>query len=147
MSAVALRPHHLLCLLTFAGRGYNPAFTANLEVVAARVGRGAPIVVVDGPDDICAPLLNDRGAHCRHTDVVERDRRAASDVEAVLGRPVEPGVRLVLDPGTIARMRTAFSTGALRSGCAGCGWGDFCSSLAADGYREVRLHVAASGGR
>lgn len=142
MSHVALRPHHLLCLLTFAGRGYNPAFTANLEAVAARIGQGAPIVIVDGPDDICAPLLADRTAHCRHADVVARDRRAARDVEAVLGHPVEAGVTLAFDRATIARMRAAFAGGRLRSGCAGCGWGAFCSSLAADGFRAVRLHAA-----
>jgi len=53
---VRLRAHHLLCILTFAGKGYSPAFVANMAGVVARIGAGEPIEVVAGPDDICAPL-------------------------------------------------------------------------------------------
>ena len=37
---VRLRPHHLLCLLSYIGRGYSPAFSANMTRVARRLGAG-----------------------------------------------------------------------------------------------------------
>ena len=30
---IKLRAHHLLCLLTYVGKGYSPAFTANYDRV------------------------------------------------------------------------------------------------------------------
>ena len=37
---VRLRAHHLLCLLTYVGKGYSPAFTANYDKVVRRLGEG-----------------------------------------------------------------------------------------------------------
>ncbi len=141
MTPVRLRGHHLLCLLTFAGRGYNPAFTVNLEAVAARVADGAPVLVVTGPDDICAPLLAEDGAHCRQSGVLDRDRRAACAIAAFLGRCVAPGEVFSLDATTVARMRTGFASGALRAACAGCEWADFCTGIAAEGFRAARIRA------
>ncbi len=54
---VRLRGHHLLCMLTFVGKGYSPAFVENYDRIAGRLSEGEDILLVDGPDDICAPLL------------------------------------------------------------------------------------------
>ena len=62
---VRLRPHHLLCVLTHVGRGYSPAFTANMSKIAQRLGAGEDIELVARPDDICAPLLTDPDRFCR----------------------------------------------------------------------------------
>jgi uncharacterized protein len=62
--AVRLRPHHLLCMLSYAGRGYSPAFVANFDAVVRRLEAGEEIVVVSGADDICIPLLCEDRAHC-----------------------------------------------------------------------------------
>lgn len=53
---LALRAHHLLCMLTYAGRGYSPDFVRNFDHITARLAAGAPITLVHGPDAICAPL-------------------------------------------------------------------------------------------
>ncbi len=52
---VELRPHHLLCMLTYVGKGYSPAFCANYDAVLARLSAGEEILLVDGPDSVCAP--------------------------------------------------------------------------------------------
>jgi hypothetical protein len=54
---VRLRGHHLLCILTFVGKGYDGPFVANLARVIDRLAAGEAVLVVDGPDDVCAPLL------------------------------------------------------------------------------------------
>ena len=131
---VRLRPHHLLCVLTYVGRGYSPAFTANMTEVAERLGAGEDIELVAGPDDICAPLLDEPDAHCHRASVVERDRAAPRDLSDLLGLDVRTGARLVLDENVIHRLRAAFASHQIRSACAGCEWVDLCGSIAASGF-------------
>lgn len=129
-----LRPHHLLCVLTYVGRGYSPAFTANMTAVAERLGAGEDIELVAGPDDICAPLLADPDPHCHRASVVERDRAAVRDLSGLLGLDVRTGARLVLDENVIHSLRAAFASDNIRSACTGCEWVDLCGSIAASGF-------------
>lgn len=133
---VRLRAHHLLCLLTYVGKGYSPAFTANYDKVVGRLGEGEAVLIVSGPDDICAPMLDEPEPHCLRESAVERDRLAARDVGALLGRPIEAGEPLVLDASSLARMRTAFASG---QACSGCEWSDLCGAVAAGGFHDTRL--------
>lgn len=136
---VRLRGHHLLCLLTYAGKGYSPAFTAGFTHIAARIAGGETILMVDGPDDICQPLLNDPSAHCMNASVIHRDKAAIRDVGDLLDRSVGVGDRLVLDPATIAQMRNAFHHGRIRRACARCEWAQLCSDIAATGYADTAI--------
>ena len=61
-------------MLTFVGKGYSEAFTENYRSIAGRLSAGEDILVVEGPDDVCAPLLGDRNAHCFDDSVGDRDR-------------------------------------------------------------------------
>ena len=131
---VRLRPHHLLCVLTYVGRGYSPAFTANMTAVTERLGAGEDIELVAGPDDICAPLLADPDAHCHRASVMERDRAAARDLGELLGLDVRTGAHLVLDEDLVTRLRAAFASHQIRSVCTGCAWIDLCGSIAASGF-------------
>ena len=72
---IHLRPHHLLCLLTYVGKGYGDAFIRNYDRIAQRLSMGEAIMVVDGPDDICAPLLTDLDACLLYTSPSPRDRQ------------------------------------------------------------------------
>ncbi len=131
---VRLRPHHLLCLLTYVGKGYSPAFTANMTAIAGRLASGEEIEIVEGPDDICAPLLNDTVAHCHRSSVTDRDVRAAEDVGRLLKVPVLPGSRLLLKKPDLRRLRAAYAADRLRSACGGCEWKELCGGIAADDY-------------
>jgi hypothetical protein len=140
---VRLRGHHLLCVLGYSGRGYDVRFVANLDRIAARLSRGEEVLVVSGPDDVCAPVLDAAGSHCRNASVSERDARAAEDASSILGRPVAPGERLVLDADAVARLRAAFAAGTARSACVGCEWDATCSTIAATGFDGARLRPGA----
>ena len=52
---IRLRPHHLLCTQSYAGRGYDDAFTANMDRIVTRLReeRGLIIDLVFSTDDIC----------------------------------------------------------------------------------------------
>ncbi|WP_180901811.1 DUF1284 domain-containing protein [Martelella soudanensis] len=131
---IRLRPHHLLCMLTYAGKGYSPAFTANMTAIVGRIAGGEPIEIVSGADDICKPLLGEADPHCHRESVGERDQRAARDVGRLIGASVGPGTRLRLDGAEIAQLRTAFVKDDIRSACGGCEWRKLCSHVASAGF-------------
>lgn len=137
---IHLRPHHFLCLLTYAGKGYSPAFVANYDRIAARLAQGEDIEIVKGPDDVCAPLLSGSDPHCWRDSVVERDNKAVLDL-LKLNLAVEAGARITLDADMLARMRTAFARGLTRSGCAGCEWADLCTSIAEEDFAGTRVQI------
>ena len=137
--SVRLRPHHLLCLLTYVGKGYTPDFVANYDLISERLSGGEDILIVDGPDDICTPLLNDGDPHCWRESVRDRDKQAARDVGRLLSLSVSEGTRIALEPDLFRRMRDGFAEGGTRSACTGCEWSALCSSIAADTYRSTRI--------
>ncbi|KQW31376.1 2Fe-2S ferredoxin [Rhizobium sp. Root274] len=136
---VRLRAHHLLCMLTYVGKGYSPAFVTNYEVIAARLSAGEDIELVAGPDDICAPLTSDPEAHCHGQSVVERDQAAADAVAGLIGHPLPPGARITPSPALLQHLRTTFATGEIRAACSGCEWSGLCDSVADGGYLGVRV--------
>ncbi len=136
--SVRLRAHHLLCILTFAGEGYTPAFVANLAGIVARIGAGEPVELVDGPDDVCAPLEGTSDTHCHAPSVRRRDREALRQL--FIADPRLSGARpLALDAAAIALLREQFAAGAIRGACAGCSWSGLCSGIASAGYVSARL--------
>ena len=136
---VRLRAHHLLCLLTYVGKGYSAAFIANYDAIAERLGRGEDILIVSGTDDICQPMLGEVESHCLGESAAGRDELAARDVGKLLARPIQAGARFSLDAATLASLRAAFSAGVTREACQGCEWAGLCTTVAAGGYRDVRL--------
>lgn len=136
---VRLRTHHLLCVLTYVGRGYSDAFVANLNAITERLGDGESVQIVEGPDEVCGPLLGERDVHCRADRVRQRDRAAASALAGVLHGPVVSGATFSLDAKRLTMLREAFVSGRVRAACEGCEWTDLCSAVADDGFPQVRL--------
>lgn len=140
---VALRAHHLLCMLTYVGKGYSAAFAHNFDVIASRLAAGEEVLVVEGPDAICAPLCECEGdgAHCHGAEARARDQRAAQALAPVLGQPLGAGSRVRLNVGVLAGLRARYASGQFGGACAGCEWADLCGGVAAAGYAGVRLRI------
>lgn len=136
---VRLRAHHLLCLLTYVGKGYSPAFIANMTRIARLIAAGETVEIVEGPDDICAPLLDGPDPHCERASVAERDRAAARDLDRWLDLEIRPGTQVSLGPDLFQRLRTAFAAKRIRSACTGCEWFGLCGSIAATGFEGAIL--------
>jgi hypothetical protein len=134
---VRLRAHHLLCMLTFVGEGYTPAFTDGYRRIAARLSAGEAIEIVSGPDDICAPLLAETSPHCFKPGVVLRDEAAAEAVGHLLGREIGAGAVVVPDAGLLEMLRAGFASGSVRRACEGCEWGGLCSRIAQGGFANT----------
>lgn len=136
---IRLRAHHLLCMLTYVGKGYTPDFCTNYDEIAARLTRGEDIEIVAGPDDVCAPLLSTNDPHCHKDSVRVRDAEAAAAVSGLLEATVEPGFCFTLDASLLTQFRTAFAAGTSRSACGGCEWSALCDGIAGSGFPGARL--------
>ncbi|AQZ52333.1 DUF1284 domain-containing protein [Martelella mediterranea] len=148
---VRLRPHHLLCMLTYAGKGYSPAFTANMTVVVGRIAGGEPVEIVEGPDDICKPLLSEPDPHCYRESVQVRDRRASQDVGQLLGVSISAGELPALTEGRLDMLRQAFRDGDIRAACRDgdiraacrdCEWQELCGRIADNAFSGTALREA-----
>ncbi|MDO6962761.1 DUF1284 domain-containing protein [Rhizobium alvei] len=134
-----------MCILTYRGYGYTPAFVANMSEIVAAISNGRPVELSEGPDDICNGFTEACRAISDHDCSLEStrtmDRVALLSVlellpELALNEPV------TLDAVRIAALRAAFADGSLRAACADCSWRDFCTEIAADGFSGVRLSPA-----
>ncbi len=144
---VRLRGHHFLCLLTYKGLGYTPAFVDNMTAVATRINAGAKVILHAGTDDICAALTPADRAACNH-DCAKPETAALDDMAeratiAVLGHGL--GEAFTLDAEKVAKLRAAFLTGESRNACGLCRWRAVCDEIAGSGFAETLLkgaHVA-----
>lgn len=61
-----LRPHHLLCVQGYRGKGYDDGFRDNMGRIARTLAEdpSLPVTVIDGPDDICAACPHLREGRC-----------------------------------------------------------------------------------
>jgi uncharacterized protein len=137
---IRIRPHHLLCMLTFAGEGYTAEFVANFERIARLIASGdQTIEFVFAPDDICAPLMADPACHCLNSSVLNRDQLAAEALANLLHKPTRDGGRLQLNLQILDQMRQAFRAGTIRTACQGCQWSPLCDAIAKTDFRETTL--------
>lgn len=141
-----VRGHHLLCILTYAGRGYTSAFTQNFDAISERLSKSEDILLVEGPDDICSPLLDQCDVHCTKDSVRLRDERALAGLSQILSKPLYSGMYLRLTVEQFARLRFEFSLlqpqeGNLRHACIGCEWETLCTAIAAKGYVGTRINT------
>jgi hypothetical protein len=136
---VRLRPHHLLCVLTYRGEGYSPAFCANLDAVVDRIARAEAIEICTGPDEICAPLAGSPAAHCGDESISARDAAATQAIGELLGTTLVNGAELRIDGSLLDRERKAFAAGTIRAACVGCEWHSLCTDIARRNFAGVRL--------
>ncbi|MEB2349032.1 MAG: DUF1284 domain-containing protein [Comamonadaceae bacterium] len=140
-----LRAHHLLCMLTYSGKGYSEAFVQSFNHLVQRVGAGEVIELLAGPDDVCAPIAGDAEEHCHCASVTRRDRLASSDLAPLVGVALAPGARLTLTAPLLATLRAAFAAGGIRRACEGCPWHAMCTEVAAQGYGGTLLRASGEG--
>lgn len=134
-------------MLTYEGLGYSAGFVRNFDLIIERVRNSEEIEVMEGPDDICAPLLKDKSAvdmHCHIQRVKRRDKLALNAIGYLLETPIVIGSRLRITPEILKRMREAFHQGAIRSACLNCPWATKCTEVAEAGFKGVHLDIDTS---
>jgi hypothetical protein len=143
MMPVRLRGHHFLCVLTYRGYGYTPAFVANMSRVVAAIKAGAAVELTEGPDDICngfTAACRDISDHdCSLASTMDMDRAAIASVRKVLPELKEECSAIVLTAERIEALRAAFAGGEIRQACKDCSWSDFCTAIAAEDFSGTKL--------
>jgi hypothetical protein len=138
---VRLRGHHFLCILTYRGYGYTPAFVDNMTALVEAIGEGRKVVLVEGPDDICNGLTPECRKTCDHDcskpSTFEIDLYASDAAKQLI--PLHSGEPFVLDREHVGLMRKEFAGGSIRRACQQCSWKDFCTEIAADGFAGTKL--------
>ncbi|HCK33249.1 MAG: 2Fe-2S ferredoxin [Micavibrio sp.] len=134
---IKLRPHHLLCILTYVGKGYSKPFTENFDAICERINQGERNVeIIKGPDDVCAPRLcdpEDTKCHCYDQDITDSDAKALNDLN------LNYGDTLILSPEKITELREGFAQKTIRKACIDCQWYGLCTDVANSDYKDVKL--------
>jgi uncharacterized protein len=138
---IRLRPHHLMCILTYVGRGYTASFVQNMDQVAGAIREGAEVCLMSGPDDVCAGL-QEEDRHCERSSVTERDHSATLALMRILDMDIEAGTPFLLSTDTLSRLRSRYLQEREQT-CGGCEWYDLCGRVARTNFLETKLQQTA----
>ena len=121
-SELHLRPHHLLCLQTFVGRGYSEEFVEHMTLVKRQLTANplTPITLVSGADDLCAHCPNCVDGQCTSEKPALFDRLVSDKLEQ------NPPSTLIGIPNNLR-----ITEDILAACCPGCEWRGLCSSTLA----------------
>ena len=130
-----LRPHHLLCLQTFTGRGYSEEFVRHITLVKRQLTRDprTAIELVSGVDDLCAHCPNNVDGQCTSDNPalfdskVSRKLYSTGIISPDAASKDHPGKRPVL---TGIPDALEISSSVLEECCPGCEWKELCLSIA-----------------
>ena len=84
-----LRPHHLLCLQKYTGKGYDEAFTAHMNGLLGRLAAHPEEEgqLTEGADDLCAACPHNAGGRCDSQEKVTRmDRGVLAALDLSYGQ-------------------------------------------------------------
>jgi hypothetical protein len=144
---VRLRGHHFLCILTYRGYGYTPAFVENMTSIVGEIAGGRPVQLSEGPDAICGGLTADDKRICNHdcdrAETRELDRAAVAEIDQVLG--IDFTRPFIIDDRMVERLRSAFADRSIRSACRRCPWSNFCTEIAAEAFSATKLFPPDAG--
>lgn len=69
---IKLRPHHILCIQNYKGKGYSNEFTYNMEKVIEKLRLEDKVEIIFKEDSICCKCPNKNGkGECITTDKVK----------------------------------------------------------------------------
>ncbi|TQM92778.1 DUF1284 domain-containing protein [Roseinatronobacter monicus] len=119
-ASVTFRPHHFLCALGFAGKGYSDDFTANMAAIVDRLrapgGGAVQIEVTYQADSICAPCPHKRGQSCEKAakiaalDTHHAQALSLADGDCLTWADAQARIVAHVPPGSLAQL------------CSGCQW-------------------------
>ncbi|AVX02616.1 hypothetical protein MXMO3_00068 [Maritalea myrionectae] len=138
---IRIRGHHLLCALTFAGRGYSRQFERDFQAIAKRMRANEMMQIIDRPDEICQSVKDCDGSHCFEPRIDQRDALALADISELLGRELKVGDTLAPADIFTDDTRKAFRDNHIRRGCFDCQWRGFCDQIAADEFANTLLRA------
>lgn len=122
MCRFSIRPHHLLCLQFFEGKGYSDDFVKHMTGIHEKLLKENPkINLVEGVDDICKNCPNNKGGKCSKEDSVSgNDMRTYEAIK----NEIEQG--LTWSEWTDVVYKNIINKDRLKQVCETCRWSDIC---------------------
>lgn len=119
---ICLRPHHLMCIQSYIGKGYSEEFVKNMDIVVGSLRENADqtIRLVEGNDHVCSHCPhNIGGTKCKSDDkVIAMDRKVLKHLEITLG---EYTYSYLLN-----RLKEKLTDEAFKDICGDCEWYELC---------------------
>ena len=133
-----LRPHHLLCLQSFVGHGYNEEFVRQMTAVKKKLTNSpnTPIKIEYGADMLCLHCPNCQNGHCMSDkpDIFDQSvlSKLASPAATRTGSGSAYGrTDFQIVPGIIFGIPNSLtlSHSMIEECCHGCEWKDLCHKV------------------
>lgn len=118
-----LRPHHILCIQKFIGKGYNEDFTLHMNAIVSKLidNPKVQIIITHGCDDICERCPNNINELCTSFDkVAMMDASVLSTCNLNYGETVS-----WIELAYMAR-KSIFKTNRFNEICDECEWIELC---------------------
>ena len=119
---IRLRPHHLLCLAGFQGKGYSEAFVSRMSEVSALLKRrpDTQVCLHTGVDDLCAacPHKTDEGGCDKDDQVLGYDERTLRYLHLDEGTALFDELMRTVNGELTSKIRSAI--------CGDCEWTRDC---------------------
>ena len=118
MSKYLIRPHHMLCMQFFEGKGYSDGFVASMAAIKEKLEKEDPQVeIVEGTDDVCKNCPHNMGGACENEDSVrQHDKRVYDKVIETVGNSAK------WSNITKAIRENIIDSGKMRETCGKCQW-------------------------
>ncbi|MBP3291893.1 MAG: DUF1284 domain-containing protein [Clostridia bacterium] len=122
---INLRPHHLLCISFFKGKGYSDEFVSNMTgiVSALKENKDTPISLVSGEDDLCALCPNNQNGIC-----ITEDKSSKYDHLTLTALGIDTSSHSQILYSTLRALadERIINCGKRESICGDCQWTDLC---------------------
>lgn len=119
MSVYKIRAHHGMCLSFFQGKGYSGDFVENMVRMKAILAENPEIILMDGPDDICAACPYRLTETCA-------EKASRYDREVLRRCGLSVGERLPYRDFSRKVIETILRPGKRAEICGDCQWSSLC---------------------
>ncbi|MEJ8737996.1 DUF1284 domain-containing protein [Erysipelotrichaceae bacterium HCN-30851] len=118
-----LRPHHILCIQKFIGKGYNEDFTLHMNAIVSKLidNPKVQITITHGCDDICERCPNNINELCTSFDKVAR-----LDTSVLMICNFDYGQTVSWIKLANKARRCIFETNRFNNICHECEWNEIC---------------------
>ena len=121
---IRLRPHHLLCIHNFVGKGYDETFTAHMSQIVEMLKEDPKIELVEGCDELCGACPHDLDGVCESADKVSRYDRGVMEACGLAPGDCESWSSL-----SDKVIESVFHAGRFEQICSDCQWYEICDAI------------------
>lgn len=129
---VQLRPHHLLCIQLFEGKGYSTDFVDNMYHVIDKLQDNPDIMLTKSCDTLCSKCPNSKGSFCStESKIKEYDENVLRVCD------LSEGITYKWKEASKIAKDNILNKGIIQDVCVDCGWKEICYKKAKGNNNEL----------